>query len=95
MIGPPQELGHATPVYEGIDPTTAGGCSAMCRRTAAEGNSVAAQFERKNRGIPRASHYGSFPLKSNAGLILYALKRGLISTEPDAAARARIAHDKK
>ena len=37
----------------------------------------------------------AFHIKSNAGLILYALKHGLISVDPEPAARARAAHDKK
>jgi DNA-binding NarL/FixJ family response regulator len=37
----------------------------------------------------------AFDLRSNAGLILYALKHGLISVNPEPAARARAAHDKK
>jgi DNA-binding NarL/FixJ family response regulator len=36
----------------------------------------------------------AFHPKSNAGLILYALKHGLISVDPEPAARARTAHDK-
>jgi hypothetical protein len=37
----------------------------------------------------------AFYLKTNAGLILHALKYGLISVDPEANAGARTAHDKK
>ena len=37
----------------------------------------------------------AFHLKSNAGLILYALKQGLISSDPDPSVHARSAHQRK
>jgi DNA-binding NarL/FixJ family response regulator len=55
---------------------------------------IASLLELSEKTVEFHKHHimEAFHLKSNAGLVLYALKHGLISVDPEPAARARTAH---